>query len=944
MNSSILPLSHISATIRLQFHKEFTFDDAINYIPYFADLGISHIYSSPILTARQNSTHGYDIVDPTQINIELGGEQGLRRLVSALRKANLGLIVDIVPNHMGVGGYENPWWQHLLEWGSFSPYAMWFDVDWHINDDYLDNKVLAPFLGDPYGIVLDKGDIALRFNESDGRIQAEYFYHQFPIALVDYSAILRRADDIALLPVITLFESIDYEQQFNLIQKDVEKAFTLLRTIGSAQDGRKAIEVALEYYNTATIESRSALHLLLEKQHYRLTWWRNAADEINWRRFFEVSELAGVRVEIDEVFEATHSLIFKLYEDGLIDGVRLDHIDGLAHPKDYCLKLRERLEELVEKRPTHLQQCPYMIAEKILAAQEWLRPDWMLDGTTGYEFMDQVSALLHDPRGAEPLTSIWQEMSGDQYDFSRHVQSARRQLLSENLVGEFDATALSLHRIARADLLTRDYSLAAIKRVLTEILVHFPVYRTYVSAAGPDEIDREVFKTTAMNARRTLSNVDKPLVDIILSWLSAELVINFSESRVADLSKRAMTRFQQLTPPLLAKSVEDTAFYRYGRLLSRNEVGSDPASLSLSVADFHEICLKRQQMYPQSLLATATHDHKRGEDARARIAVLSQIPQRWAEVLSEWLQLNARFHVDLRPDDNIWATYSAPRPNHELMLYQTLIGAWPYNLALKDTAGLKIFAKRVNQWLLKSIREAKRISNWIQINESYESICTNFLFNILDAEKSAPFLQSLHSFIQEIAAAGAVNGLTQTLLRLTTPGVPDLYQGAELWDFSLVDPDNRRLVDYKMRQRLIKETNLNEKILNWKSGAIKQYIIHRTLLARKKNLELFSTGIYIPLRVSGPKAAHILAFMRKKGKVSFIIVTLRLTYPFTESKHALTISLNHLTGTIVHLPSKSNGEVQDILSEQRHHFYSGEIEIAKVLTPLPFALLRMEMA
>ena len=980
---SQLPLMRIGATIRLQFHRDFTFEHAIVHLDYFASLGITHVYASPILTARQNSTHGYDIVDPTQINAELGGLEGLEALVAALRQRNMGLIIDIVPNHMGVGGNENPWWQHVLEWGRRSPYSFWFDIDWFSTDPHLHNKVLAPFLGDPYGTVLDKGDIVLGFNASNGRIQAQYFSHHFPIAVVDYAEILGKTNSMAVESALSMLASINFQQAFLAIEEDIERLSKTLQILYASEDGRAAIEEALAFYNATSLESKEALHNLLDRQHYRLTWWRNAADEINWRRFFEVCELAGVRVEMDEVFEATHSLIFDLFEQGLIDGLRLDHIDGLAHPQDYCQKLRSRLEGLVKSRPPHLQQQPYLIAEKILANGEWLPVEWALNGTTGYDFMDQVGAVLHDPRGVEPLTELWRHVTNDRYDFAQHVKSARRQLLSENLVGEFDATAAALHRIARADLHTRDYSLAAIKRVLIELLVHFPVYRTYISADGPGETDKAVLELTANNARRTLSSVDKPLVDIILSWLSADLVQKLPDSPAADLSKRAMTRFQQLTPPLLAKSVEDTAFYRYGRLLSRNEVGSDPGILSISVQEFHDSCALRQQRFPHSLLATATHDHKRGEDARARIAVLSQIPQRWAETVMQWLQLNARFHQDIQPNDIPEAIYSAPRPHHELMLYQTLLGHWPYELSLEDPYALKAYADRLNDWFMKSIREAKRFSNWVQANESYEAACSQFLFDCLNFDKNPVFLQQVHAFVQEIAATGAVNSLSMTLLRLTTPGIPDLYQGTELWDFSLVDPDNRRPVDYAIRQefienrdhQLIQTLPLSQKLAKWKNGAIKQHMIQKALHARKQHFELFNNGSYVPLEVSGPRAAHVVAFMREVNHQMMVVIAPRLTHSFLVQSirnkakekdrddrvsrnsvlkaselenHGLNDDLQ-LTyagdcwkGTVVYLPTTTNGDGVDYLTGQGCHIYSGKIDLAKVLIQLPLALLLIE--
>lgn len=941
--SDNLPIVDIEGTLRLQFNKDFTFDDAIKYVDYFAALGITHLYSSPILAARHDSSHGYDIVDPTQINAQLGGEDGLRRLVTALRAAGMGLIIDIVPNHLGVGGDENPWWQHIFEWGSASPYAFWFDIDWQSPDPQLHDKILAPFLGEPYGEVLDKGDLALNFDPGEGRFFLKYFSHRFPIALPGYAEILRHAQAPELGAVMNTWNDLDINQPFSVVEKGAQNVSSALQEVAKNKNGSRALEKCLDFYNAPTPESRQALHELLENQHYRLTWWRNAADEINWRRFFEVSELAGIRVELDEVFEAMHCQVFRLFEQGLIDGLRLDHIDGLAQPKAYCLKLRARLEALIAKRPPSLQQQPYLIAEKILAADEMLRADWHLDGTTGYEFMDQVSAVLHDPRGSEPLTALWKDLAKDPYDFPQHVENSRRQLLSENLVGELSTTAAALHRIARADVHTRDYSLAAIKRVLIEILVHFPVYRTYIESQGPGEKDMEVLEATWNKAKRTLSAVDKPLLDIVLGWLSAEWILKMPESEVAKLSKCAMTRFQQLTPPLLAKSVEDTSFYRYGRLLSRNEVGSDPAVLSIAVEEFHRRCIARQASYPRNLLATATHDHKRGEDARARIAVLSQIPQRWSEAVAQWLQMNARFHRDIHPSDNANVTYNAPRAHHELMLYQTMIGSWPYELALDDAAGLKAFAERLDAWLLKSIREAKRISNWVQANECYEKACSDFVYKIMDAEQSPDFLQSLYAFIQEISGTGAVNSLAQTLLRNTTPGIPDLYQGGELWDLSMVDPDNRTPVDYDMRRQLLEaDPALNDKLLNWRNGTLKQHVIQRALRLRKEHRSLFYRGDYVPLEVTGAKAVHILAFMRIEADKIAIVLAPRLTHAYTQTTEILSFTPDIWQDTTIRLPNTINGEMLNVLTERKYHIYSGRLEVSAILKDFPVALLFMQ--
>jgi (1->4)-alpha-D-glucan 1-alpha-D-glucosylmutase len=658
----------------------------------------------------------------------------LRRLVARLREAGMGLIADMAPNHMGVGS-ENPWWQHVLEWGRESRYADWFDIDWESPDLALRGKILAPFLGQAFGDALSGGDLKLQFDKSSGKIFAGYYAHRFPLAPATYAQVLRNAGSPGLEPVVTVFEMNARE----------EAAFLLLREIGNTVEGAADIDAALMRFSPVVLYGVEAFHGLLGSQHYRLTWWRNAAEEINWRCFFEVSDLAGIRVERDDVFEATHALILRLFAEGLIDGVRIDHVDGLADP-----------------------------------------------GTTGYEFMDLVGASLHHPAGAAPLAALWAGVTGDATDFETEVRAARKQLMAHHFVGEFDAAARSLHAIARADLRTQDISLAAIRRVLAELLVDFPVYRTYAGSDGREAFDQQAFEKAAHGARQGPQSADRPLHDVIDAWLGDDAPGKFERSDLKGLFLRAITRFKQLTPPLAAKSVEDTAFYRYGRLVSRNEVGADPARFSIGVQDFHAANAARANSFPHSLLATATHDHKRGEDVRTRLAVLSEIPQEWEQTVRRWMSMNAPVRTQNGEG-------SAPQAADELMLYQMLVGAWPSELLESDDHGIRAFAARIEQWQTKALREAKRISSWAQPNAEYETACRNFLYGILEPKAVNLFLKELATWVRRIASAGAVNSLMQTVLRLTSPGIRDIYQGAEFWDFSLVDPDNRRPVDYAAR-------------------------------------------------------------------------------------------------------------------------------------------------
>ncbi|HYD63307.1 MAG TPA: malto-oligosyltrehalose synthase [Noviherbaspirillum sp.] len=926
------------ATARLQLHKDFNFDQAAEVVPYYATLGISHIYSSPILTARSGSTHGYDIVDPTRINPELGGEEGFRHLVARIREAGMGLILDIVPNHMGVGP-ENPWWQHVLEWGEGSPYARWFDIDWNPADETLRGKVMAPFLGKTYGESLAAGEIRLQYEETRGKFFVAYYSHRFPVSPSGYASILRAAGSDRLAAAIATFEEKTGEGG-DITQQNANIGFGLLRELGLSAEGKADIDTALAAFSAATPQGMDALHALLEHQHYRLAWWRCAADGINWRRFFEVTDLAGVRVEQDDVFEATHATIFRLYTEGLIDGVRVDHIDGLADPGAYCRKLRRRLQALSSQRPPELPPAPaYVVVEKILAHGEHLRQNWEIDGTSGYDFMDRVGALLHDPAGEVPLSAMWRELTGHDQDFQAEVRQARRQLLTNNLAGEFEAAARALHAVARTDLRTRDFSLGAIRRVFGELLVHFPVYRTYADANGRDELDEQVIERALEQARQSVDRTEAALLDVVAHWLGGDAPRDAANPRIRHLHQRAITRFQQLTPPLAAKSVEDTAFYRYGRLLSRNEVGSDPSQFACSVREFHEANRERAERFPNSMLATATHDHKRGEDVRARLAVLSEIPGEWNTAIHAWMDLNAPHRSEVAGEGGS-APSMAPQPADELMLYQMLVGAWPIGLDPKDRDGVRQFVERLEKWQTKALREAKQVSDWVMPNEEYEAACRRFLFGILDAPPDSRFLVELTSWVARLTAPGVVNSLAQSVLRMTCPGVPDLYQGTDFWDFSLVDPDNRRPVDYPARmQALQTATQPIAGIEGWQDGRIKQHLIRHTLQLRAQDPELFARGEYVPLQSDGALADHSVAFARRLPERSAIVVTTHLPVHILAQDGAPIVPATRWQDTAVLWPSTADSTWMDIYTGSRVRIHGGRLMLSEALELLPVAVL-----
>ena len=917
------------ATCRLQFFAGFTLDDAIPVIPYLAKLGISHLYASPLLKARPGSTHCYDIVDHNAINPELGGEPALRRLVTSLRQHGMGLIVDIVPNHMGVGGADNAWWLNVLEWGRASVYAEFFDIVWDPPDASLRNKLLAPFLGSAYGEVLASGDLKLECEATAGSLHIQYHEHRFPLSPRSVAIVLHHENP--LKPVSAAFAQAA-RGTGRAAHQLAANAKSMLATALSDAEGKAALEAALRRFDAATPEGQRRLHELLERQHYRLAWWRAAADEINWRRFFDINTLAGLRVELPRVFDATHRKILELYAEGLIDGVRIDHIDGLADPRRYCRKLRRSLEETAEKRPAGaLQGPPYIVVEKILAPRERLPADWLTDGTTGYDFMDQVSAVLHDGQGEAPLTALWENLSQRSKNFEEEEHDARRQILRDNLASELNAAAAALHRIARRDLWTRDITLTAIRRALGELLVYFPVYRIYAGRTGRTETDAQVMERALAGARRTFRAADRQLLETLRLWLADEPPRLIPAGPRRNDRQRARVRFQQLSAPTAAKSVEDTAFYRYGRLLSRNEVGSSPGQFALAPAAFHAACLERRKRYAAALLATATHDHKRGEDTRARLAVLSEIPAEWEAALLRWTRLNAIIRREL-------ATGPAPSPGDEVMLYQTLVAAWPLGLTAEDTDGIAAFAERVASWQEKSIREAKLLSEWAAPNEEYEAACRQFLHQTLDA--SRPVLNDIIQFAGRLDLPGAINGLGQTLLRLTVPGVPDLYQGTEFWDQSLVDPDNRRPVDFSARAaRLAQAENPAPALQHWRDGAVKQAILTRVLQLRAELPALFEKGDYRKLEAEGANAAHVLAFTRRYEGVSILAAVTRLSAGLLGDAELPLVPARAWGGTYLKLPAAGFTDLLTGKPIQHNRVAAGAL-----FADLPVALLRFEHA
>ncbi|WP_082678229.1 malto-oligosyltrehalose synthase [Sphingomonas sanguinis] len=739
------------ATYRFQFHKDFPFDRAEALLPYLDRLGISHVYASPITMAAAGSMHGYDVIDPTRINPELGGEEAFRALSQAARRLGMGVIIDIVPNHMGVAGGGNAWWNDVLTRGEANRYARFFDIDWS-------RKLVLPILGDPLAKVLADGQIAVERRDGRAEIVA-YGEHRLPVRDEDQD----RAEDV---PVAEL----------------------------------------------------------LDRQHYRLASWRVANDELNWRRFFTINDLAGLRVEDDDVFEESHALYFRLYEEGLIDGVRIDHVDGLTDPIGYCRKLRARFNAI----PRNDGNRAYIVVEKILAADEPMGQDWGVDGTSGYDFMEEVSALIHAPEGTRPLAELWAQLSGRSPHFAPEELQARQDLLAWQFAGQFDQCVAAFAALTTsAEALEGAITTPMLRRAIERLLWVFPVYRTY----GPDAPTSDA--AIREQARRRVDPLLPPgegfVADRILAWLAGEGPGD--RGLLAD----AVRRFQQLSAPIAAKAVEDTAFYRHAVLLSRNDVGFDAGRLSMSIAAFHERMKGRSERFPHAMLTTATHDHKRGEDVRARLAVLSAMPDEWRLQVEAWWRQTVDLAEGVDPAD--W-----------YMLIQTLVGAWPEERDLGD------FSARIAAWQEKSLREAKLRSSWEAPDTDYEERCNSLAKALIDGEKGKDFREGMTALLRRIASAAEANMLTQVALRYTVPGIPDCYQGAEFADLSLVDPDNRRPVDYPAREAVLADGH-----------CAKQKVIADLLALRRRFPDLFLQGRYTPLPVTGYGRDRVIAFERQHG-------------------------------------------------------------------------------
>jgi len=909
------------ATYRLQFNKDFGFADAAALAPYLAKLGISHVYASPYLRARPGSTHGYDIVSHTELNPEIGTQESFDRMVAAFKANGLGQILDFVPNHMGVGGADNPWWLDVLEWGPDSSFSGWFDIDWNSNQQYLKQKLLVPFLGDHYGAVLQDGGLVLKFDAEEGSLAVwAYETHKLPVCPVHYGRILgdrhpdleRLSDAFAHLGTFKAYiqrSATDLKRELSsLARNDAELA--------------SSIQKAIDRFNgvKGTLSSWTRLDALIQDQYWRAAHFRVAADDINYRRFFNINDLAGIRIELPEVFDQAHSLIFKLLADGTLDGIRLDHIDGLWDPKAYCLRLREKAPRL-----------PYLLVEKIIAPHEALRSDWEVDGTTGYEFANLLTRLLIDPLGEQLLTSCYEGFTGNDVAFAELVHDCKLRITENEMASELNVLAREAAALARSNSTTADFTENVLKRALQQIIACFPVYRTYVDESGITDEDRRDLDWAFAQARRIDKALDPSVFDFLYRVMTCDLVAEprsgFSHVAVTRVAMRA----QQYSGPVMAKGVEDTAFYRYNRLLALNEVGGQPEQFSISIAAFHYANSDRAKKSPFAMLSTSTHDTKRGEDARARLAALSECADEWAQKVTVWNRL-------LRAGSSGSGHESPPDRNDEYAFYQALCGAWPMEFctALPDQTSMDVILERVEGAMVKAMREAKVHTTWSQPNAAYEDAVSDFIRHALDMSRTNAFLDSFLTFMGRLATLGAKNSVVQTALKLTCPGLPDIYQGAEFWDLSLVDPDNRREIDFDARSKSLKAANnppTDQALKQLCEPSIKQWLIAKLLDFRRAHPELFQTSIYSALSVTGPGNERICAFARQAGsKLMIVIATLYLARG-TEDWAETSITLP---------PALAGKELKDVLFEQSIFNDSETLSVAKLDWRLPVAVLYCE--
>ncbi len=953
------------ATYRLQMNHTFTFRDATRVVPYLHALGITDCYTSSLLKAVPGSMHGYDLVDPGVLNPELGTEQDFQDFTAALKQHDMGLLIDVVPNHMGISTTDNRWWWDVLEHGPSSRYATAFDIDWSPLKRELEDKVLLPILGEQYGTVLEDQEIRLVYD--NGGFVITYYDHTFPIAPKSWTAILS----------FRLDELIDRLGKSNEQVLELQSILTALRNLPSRNE-RGADQVAERYrekdivcrrlstlvlgcpplqehllanvttYNGTKGDSASfdRLDALLNEQNYRLASWRVASEEINYRRFFDINQLAAIRTEETSVFLESHQLIFRLLKDGVATGLRIDHVDGLYDPEHYLIQLQQWAARELPPEPEGEPASLFIVVEKILGKGEQLPKTWPVAGTTGYDFLNLANGLFVNSAQERAMDALYTRFIGQRIVFEDLVYLTKKLIMRASMSSEINVLGHQLNLLSERDRHYRDFTLNSLTHAIGEIIASFPVYRSYVTSDQKEvlEGDRTYIAIAVARAKRRNPALSSHVFDFVRDLLLRKLDDRTNLTKEKQI--RFVTKFQQTTSPVTAKGIEDTAFYLYNRLTSLNEVGGEPAQFGLSVEAFHKRMRERRASWPHCMLATSTHDTKRGEDVRARINVLSEMPDRWRSAITRWAKFNKRFRIEV---DEI----HAPDRNEEYLLYQTLVGVWP--VTTMDDAQYDVFIGRIQAYMIKAIREAKTHTSWVNPHEAYEEAVSGFVRSILDRSTRNLFLEDLLSFEESLSGHGMNNGLSQLLVKLTAPGIPDCYQGTELWDLTLVDPDNRRPVDFALRSEMLGQLNqvceqdhddrveLVRGLMNtWKDSRIKLYLLHTVLRHRRGNAQLYLEGDYVPLDCEGTSRSHVCAYARLHHDLAVVVVVPRLVVELYAAPGAPDEAM--WQDTRITVPSWKPGSVyRNLLTGERLETVAqGErqvLPLAQILQHCPVALL-----
>jgi len=954
-----------TCTYRLQFNRWFTFSQAREIVPYLHALGVSDVYASPYFHASPDSLHGYDIADHNKLNAAIGSRAEYDQWIAELSAHRMGQVLDFVPNHVGIADWRNAWWMDVLENGPSSRYAPYFDIDWQPLKFDLRDKVLLPILSDQYGRALERGGLQVRFEE--GTFYLLYRERKLPIAPGTYRYILQIAlkkldsqkDEDFYAELQSILTALEYlpkrtETEPKRITERVREKEIIKRRLerrcAEAPQVQQAIEKALTQINGKPGDARSfdALDELLNAQSYRLAFWRVAAEEINYRRFFDVNDLAAIRVELPKVFDAVHRLTLDLVSKGAVTGLRIDHPDGLYSPREYFEKLQQRCAKALgtvaagvppasprnaaDTVVTTKKRAIYMLAEKILTGSETLRKDWPVHGTTGYDFANQVTQLLVDSSAETAITKTFHRFIGHSIPYGHLLYAKKLQVMKLALANDVDVLGNMLDRLSEQNRWYRDFTLGALSRAVRETIACFPVYRTYLAPGQPvSDEDRQIVERAISAAKRRNPGIDESIFNYLCDVLLLRFPPNLNAAERA-AHTHFVLKFQQATGPIMAKGLEDTVFYIYNRLTGLNEVGGEPQQFGSSVETFHEWNLDRHRNWPASLLATSTHDTKRSEDVRARVVAISEIPELWRRSLQRWRMANRRWK-------RMISDLKAPDANEEYLLYQTLLGTWPMRMdGEPESVPTQEYVERIQAYMAKALHEAKINTSWIQPNEEWDGAMRDFVTKILEGTSRNKFLPMFLPVAKEIAQLGAINSLTLTLLKLIAPGVPDIYQGNEIWDYSLVDPDNRRPVDYNLRREMLDalpSATPDELMQTWPDGRMKLFLTQRVLRFRQEHADLFQRGEYLPLRASGTFSECCVSFVRSLADKWIVVISPRLS-----SRVGFPPIGELWKDTVVEMPETlSFKSAQDLFTGRPMPLKHRRVKLTDALSVLPFGVI-----